>query len=392
MYQPSANVLLPLRQKRSDVSRMLPSANGKRDRDRIVKGPIRSIPPDRATPVSIPILPQIFSSAPKVKQDNRPFTLVTIYGKKYRTLIDSGSMLSYVNEEVAREWRLKGARPKTPRASHTQVADGNTVSLSAEFHVRCQFGGKWNQADFLCLPTLTTPVLLGMDVLRKWRAQLDGATGQITLQPQTCRRRLGSQKPLALEASQIADGACHGHGLFSLGEASSEMAMVSCEAPVSQEAKLQDFLRNELPKYRSVPRRTHLVNHHIRLKNPTAPPIKQRYQPRNPKIQAIINAEVDKMLAAGVIEPSTSPWSSPTVIVRKKDGRPRFCIDFRLLNDATVKDAYPLPYISAILDKLRRAKYFFTIELQDGYWQVPLTEESRPLTALCGAYRKCGPI
>jgi len=98
-------------------------------------------------------------------------------------------------------------------------------------------------------------------------------------------------------------------------------------------------------------------------------------------MQAIINEEVEKMLADDVIEPSHSPWSSPIVLVKKKDGKHRFCIDFRRVNDATHKDAYPLPQIPATLDKLRGARYLSTLDLKNGYWQVPLTPESRPRTA-----------
>lgn len=87
------------------------------------------------------------------------------------------------------------------------------------------------------------------------------------------------------------------------------------------------------------------------------------------------------MLEAGVIEPSTSPWSSPVVIVKKKNNKYRFCIDFRKVNEVTEKDAYPLPQVSATLDKLRNARYITTLDLKDGYWQVPLTETSKPVTA-----------
>ena len=69
------------------------------------------------------------------------------------------------------------------------------------------------------------------------------------------------------------------------------------------------------------------------------------------------------------------------MIVKKKDGTHRFCIDFRRLNAASEKDAYPLPQVTATLDKLRGAQYLSTLDLKNGYWQVPLTPESRPATA-----------
>jgi Reverse transcriptase (RNA-dependent DNA polymerase). len=98
-------------------------------------------------------------------------------------------------------------------------------------------------------------------------------------------------------------------------------------------------------------------------------------------MQAIIDREVTEMEQAGVIEPSQSPWSSPVVIVRKKDGKPRFCIDFRRINQISEKDAYPLPQVQATLDKLRGATYLSTLDLKNGYWQVPLTPESKAITA-----------
>ena len=87
------------------------------------------------------------------------------------------------------------------------------------------------------------------------------------------------------------------------------------------------------------------------------------------------------MLKSGVISPSDSPWASPVVLVRKKDGSIRFCVDYRKLNVITLKDAYPLPNIEDAVNTLSGAKYFCTLDLASGYWQVELTDEAKRKSA-----------
>ena len=110
-------------------------------------------------------------------------------------------------------------------------------------------------------------------------------------------------------------------------------------------------------------------------------PIKQHLRRTPIHLQDTLNQHIDDMLERDVIEPSSSPWASGIVLVRKKDGTTRFCVDYRKLNDATIKDAYPLPRIDEILDHLSGACWFSTLDMSSGYWQVDVEEKDRPETA-----------
>ena len=90
---------------------------------------------------------------------------------------------------------------------------------------------------------------------------------------------------------------------------------------------------------------------------------------------------LEEMQENGVIQPSESPWASPIVLVRKKDGSHRFCVDYRRLNTLTKSDTYPLPRIDDLLDKLGGAKYFSTLDLASGFWQVRVHPASIEKTA-----------
>ena len=90
---------------------------------------------------------------------------------------------------------------------------------------------------------------------------------------------------------------------------------------------------------------------------------------------------VQEMLEQKVIEPSESPWASPIVLVQKKNGGVRFCVDYRKLNGLTKLDEFPLPRIDDTLDLLSGARYFITLDLASGYWQVAKEESSKEKTA-----------
>ena len=110
-------------------------------------------------------------------------------------------------------------------------------------------------------------------------------------------------------------------------------------------------------------------------------PFKEPHRHIPPALFQEVREHLQEMLEAGAIRPSKSPYSSNVVIVRKKDGTIRFCVDFRKLNNKTIKDAYAIPRPEDTLHLLAGAKYFTKLDLRSGYWQVEIEEDDKAKTA-----------
>ena len=111
------------------------------------------------------------------------------------------------------------------------------------------------------------------------------------------------------------------------------------------------------------------------------PGLRKRFRRILPPQVDEVREHLKLMLDAGAIRLSNSPWCNAVVLVWKKDGSLRFCIDFRRLNSLTKKDSHPLPRICETLGSLVCAAYFSTFDLTSGFWQVPMAEESKQFTA-----------
>ena len=111
------------------------------------------------------------------------------------------------------------------------------------------------------------------------------------------------------------------------------------------------------------------------------PPVKHKQRRVSPMTQALIDAQVDEMLRNGICRPSNSPWSSPIILVTKKDGGTRFVVDYRSLNDLTRKDAYPMPNPRDILDSLHDDNYYSSLDCASAYWAVAIETNDQPKTA-----------
>ena len=146
-----------------------------------------------------------------------------------------------------------------------------------------------------------------------------------------------------------------------------------------QSAELSDLLNNYLCLFNDVPTRTHMLEHDIDVGD--AQPVRQRFYRISQEKLKEMEKEIKYMLDNRIAEPSASSWASPCLLVDKSDRSPRFCTDYRKVNGITKPDAYPLPRMEDCVDQVGSASFVSKFDLLGGYWQVPLSQRGREISA-----------
>lgn len=285
----------------------------------------------------------------QAEHDNRPYLDVTVLGYPFRGLLDSGSAATIVSTrgmEILLRLGLKLDRSRTTRCT---VANGQSCESVGTIATPMCLMNRVKIINIRVVPELTSTLILGTDF---WLA--------MDLVP------------------NLKKGVWH----FDTGDANTAICGIVEQKLLSdeQQFQLEKLLAEKFEKMGDKLGCTTAAEHEIELK-PDAKPVKQRYYPVSPAKQKLLDEELQKMLSLGIVEPSKSAWSSPVLLVPKSDGEYRFCVDYRALNKVTAKDAYPLPYVNAILDRLRGARYLTSLDIKSAYWQVPVKENCREYTA-----------
>lgn len=146
-----------------------------------------------------------------------------------------------------------------------------------------------------------------------------------------------------------------------------------------QKQQINSLLHKYSDVLTDVPGRTELMQHSVKLTTNDA--IYSKAYPVPFATQETVRKEIDSMLKLGVIERSDSKYASPIVLVKKKDGSIRFCVDFRKLNRVTIFDPEPIPNADTLMAQVATARYFTKLDLTKGYWQIPITDSDKEKTA-----------
>lgn len=280
-------------------------------------------------------------------QDNRPYIYVDLLRERVLALLDSGANQSILGRNclyLIKKLGLELIRPVELLA--LQTADGADQSILGHVRVSLSLEGRTNDMNLLVSDSITNGLTLGSDFCYLFGIRPNFEKDSFVV-------------PLSVNSLNVI----HTRSDLDLYQNRELEAVIS---------KFKEISGPSLGRINTV---QHSIN------TGDAEPVKQRYFPMSPVMLEAVNAEVDQMLELGVIRPSSSPWNSPVVIVKKKDGKLRFCFDGRRLNSVTKRDAYPLPYVSDILDRLRDGRFLSSIDLKYAFWQIPLSPESCEKTA-----------
>lgn len=284
-----------------------------------------------------------------------------VHFKDYRLqgLLDSGSSLNIVGSNAHLEVIKRGFIMENCKPFHVISANGVKSFCIGVLRLPITIRNITKLCDFYVIPAIEIPLILGIHIWDKFG-----------LLPADIKR-LRSSDSSVVNSCVI-----------------SEPVITDYEFLPIEQKLIADNIISQFQDIGTDKRglgRTTLLQHVIETGE--AQPISQRSYRLPPAKLEALNAEVDRMLALDVIEPAISPWNSPVLMVPKKDGSFRFCLDSRKLNEVTKKYSYALPYIADILDNLGHTKYLSSIDLSMAFWQIPISPESRPKTAFTVPYR-----
>lgn len=283
------------------------------------------------------------------ENDNRPYISVDIYGITVSALLDSGSNLTLINDAVYNTVKPKKLFPlRDP--PNLRTASGEALTVRGKVYLPFSWNGVVRVVPTLVIPNLAINCICGMDFWKTFRIRptiVGCATVEYT-GAETTPSPLPTPSVLSASEQKTID---HIKSLF-------------------------------IPARPGKLSTTPLAEHKIELAEEwrKKPPVRQFPYVMSPKTQGLVSVELQRLLDAGIIEPSNSDWSLNCVPVVKPH-KVRLCLDARKINERTVRDAYPLPHPCRILGQLPKAKYLSTIDLSEAFLQVPLEKASRKYTA-----------
>lgn len=332
--------------------------------------------------------------------DNRPHAVVTVRGRKVTALIDTGSQITIMGTNVMTNVSEWGERIE-PYIGSLHMADLTQTKPVGQIFVEYEYEGIRHTVPTIILAGKTNHLILGMNFISVFNIiitdiqnvvsqtqgrQICGAIEQITPveidnEPDTATVNVNQNSTLAILTNTLITAENHTDTELDIEAQKDSAVSIAHELTSEQRRVLKHVLSKFIPTSEvGLLNQTNAIIHVIDT-GEAKPFIKKQY-PMSPAKEEEVKKELGKMLRQGIIrEISYSPWRSPILAVKKKDGGTRVCLDARELNKVTVPNAFPITDTNTILARLKTTRYLSSIDLSQAFHQIPLALESQEKTA-----------
>ncbi len=320
--------------------------------------------------------------------------------------VDSGCTGILISQDYVRKSQLpthSGVRKRL------EFADGSTTYTSKYVSVPVRIGVTTQKIEFLMAP-ITTDILLGLRWLKKFNPRIDWTSGNLMLDDGNVVRVVQKNQrsePVKVTSTvetvefmsetRLLKDIVRGGTCFRIFVQDADTLLESLQKIDSSAdsvpgdytdliKKYRDVMPDTLPPVDTLRRREHAIEHPIRLHEDAKPYVQSIYHLSEFEL-AELRRQLEELITAGHIRPSSSPWGAPVLFVKKKGStKLRMCIDFRKLNAMTIKDATPLVLPDEMRHRLAGAKFFSALDLTQGYNQITIKQEDIEKTAFRTRY------
>ena len=292
--------------------------------------------------------------------DSRPYISVKLFDQNITVLFDSGATTSVIGSggiQILKKFKLK---INSDPSRNICTADGSQMKVLGTVDLPINIGNVCRIIKCLVVPSLAQSFIFGCDFAKIFKVLVNFNNNSWEVQSNLVQCSINKL---------ASDGDFSFKYLYSIDDLSHEERRQANKV-------IQSF--NEISSEEHLGRTDKIT---LTIDTGDAKPFKKKPFVMSPYMQKILNDELDEMLKLGVVEKSNSPWCSPVLLVKKKNGEYRLVYDARGINELTRYDSYPMPNVDRILNSLRGAKYISSIDLRKAFWQIPLDPASREKTA-----------
>jgi hypothetical protein len=302
-------------------------------------------------------------------------------------VIDSGATKSVISAHIVKKHHIPLSLDSKTQVS---LANGVKVPASITMPLSVCIQNRYCKMSFLVLPHDSIEVIIGLDLLTHMRATLDLCTHVLKFPSESLvlKEDENGSVEYDIAISELCDEEEFQEEMTWDLKGSEKGIDIIKKQYDPRQGDNEDYIRlwQLILSYEDLFAADNMslgtcTLEPITINTRDTKPIFQYAYRKSLKERETIKNEVQEMLNAGIIRESRSPWASPVVLIPKKDGSKRFCVDSRKLNAQSINDAYPLPRVSDILDRLQGSVWFSTIDMKAGFWQISMAPESIAKTA-----------